>query len=78
MPCKTALEYLTVDELAAQCRVTSPTIARWVASGRLPRPIRLGRRWLFPAADVAAHLDRLKDQNKPAPPKVGEAFFAPL
>jgi hypothetical protein len=45
---RTALEpLLTSDDLRRLFRVTSRTIARWYASGRLPRPVKVGggNRW---------------------------------
>jgi excisionase family DNA binding protein len=54
--------FLTVDDLARLCRVTGQTIERWIREdGRLPRPVRVGRRWLFDAEEVKAHLRRLRD-----------------
>jgi excisionase family DNA binding protein len=35
-------DYITADEIAAQLHVHRSTITRWIDSGWLPRPIRLG------------------------------------
>jgi excisionase family DNA binding protein len=43
----TAGEYLTSEELAVIFKVKVPTIRRWHREGRLPRPVWVGRNWLW-------------------------------
>jgi excisionase family DNA binding protein len=51
--------YLTQDEVARRLEVTGQTVRRWRAEGRLPKPIQIGRKLLFRAGDIDAHLARL-------------------
>jgi len=48
---------LTREEAAAQCKLSPSRFSRWVAMGRLPRPLLGTRRWDQKAIDRA--LDRL-------------------
>lgn len=48
---------LTREEAAAQCKLSPSGFSRWVAMGRLPRPLPGTRRWDQKAIDRA--LDRL-------------------
>ena len=40
---------LTIDDVAAQCRVHTSTVRNWVETGEFPAPIKIGRskRWLM-------------------------------
>jgi excisionase family DNA binding protein len=40
-------ELLTVREVAKLFRVTEQTVYAWVKSGKLPKPVRLGKRCLW-------------------------------
>jgi excisionase family DNA binding protein len=53
------LAHYTVEDLERVFHVKRPTITRWIAEGKLPRPIRPGRRLLFPSGEVDAYLARL-------------------
>lgn len=48
-------KFLTVEEIAAQLRVTTRTVNRWCALGML-RARRAGRQWLITPADLEAFL----------------------
>lgn len=45
---------LTVEELAERYRTAPATVHGWVYKGTAPRSVRVGRRRLFPLADVLA------------------------
>jgi len=45
------------SDLAKLFKVTEQTIQRWEKAGRLPAPVRLGRKPLWPADVVRGHLD---------------------
>jgi len=63
----TEAKHLTVDEVAALYRVTGQTVVRWQREGKLPAAVRVGRRWLFPAAEIMAHLEHVRqDDSGPA------------
>lgn len=45
--------YLTINEAATECRVSSRTIRRWLSDARLPlRHYKLGRRVVIARADL--------------------------
>ena len=53
-------ELITVKEVAARLSVTARTVWRWVAQGKLPRPLRLSAgcvRWW--SGDVERFLEAL-------------------
>ena len=50
---------LTVREVAAVVSVSERMIRGMVASGRFPRPLRIGRSVRWRASDVATWVDRL-------------------
>jgi excisionase family DNA binding protein len=50
--------YTTAD-LAALFRVSARTVARWAASGRIPAPVRIGRRNRWTASAIQHYLDEL-------------------
>ena len=55
--------YLTLRELCAKLGGRSrSSIANDLAAGRLPRPIRLGRRVYWPSDVVDAHLRAMHDR----------------
>jgi excisionase family DNA binding protein len=62
-------KWLTLDDVAGALRVSTQTAKRWVREGRIPQPIRVGRRLLFSAAEIHGHLESLRregeDQNSP-------------
>lgn len=43
---------LSVEGLAAELHATVKTIGRWDAVGKIPRPLRVGRRLLWPRAEI--------------------------
>jgi excisionase family DNA binding protein len=43
---------LTVAELADLLRISIDTVYSWAAEGKLPKPIRIGRRLLWRAEDI--------------------------
>ena len=45
---------LTTAEVAARLKVTSKTVYRWRAEGRIPAPIQVGRALLWQSADIDA------------------------
>jgi excisionase family DNA binding protein len=56
----TMAKLLTLEETAALFHVGTATISRWLKVGRLPRPVRVGRRWLFDAEAITAHIEQLR------------------
>lgn len=52
---------LTVEEVAAICRVPPATIYRWNHFGTGPPRLRIGRHVLYPAADLWAWLDARRE-----------------
>lgn len=52
--------WLTTAEVAQLLRVSDQTVAAYLRAGKLPQPIRIGRRLLFRATDIEAHLARLQ------------------
>lgn len=49
---------LTREELAEVLRVTGRTIAKLVASGQFPAPLKIGRQWRWLAKEVNDFLHR--------------------
>lgn len=55
--------YLTIKELSQKLGGRSrSSIASDLAAGRLPKPVRLGRRIYWPSDVVDAHLTAMRDQ----------------
>jgi predicted DNA-binding transcriptional regulator AlpA len=55
----------TTRELAALLKVSPSTLLRWARDSETPlpfRPIRTGGEWVWPAAAVAATLDKLQER----------------
>jgi excisionase family DNA binding protein len=48
--------FLTRDETAAMLRVCVQTLDRYVKDGRVPSPVRVGRKLLFDAEELRRHL----------------------
>jgi predicted DNA-binding transcriptional regulator AlpA len=48
---------MTVADVAAYTKLSEQSVQRWVAQGRLPKPLKDTQRWDRRAID--AHLDRL-------------------
>lgn len=53
-PSPPADRLMSSAEIAALFHVSTATVHLWRASGRLPRPTRIGKRFLWRAADVQA------------------------
>ena len=47
---------VTMAELAQNLRTSRWTLRRWIQEGRLPKPTKLGRRYLWAADDIERHL----------------------
>jgi len=45
---------MTVRDVALLSHATENTVRRWVAEGKLPLPRRIGRRMLWPRAEIEA------------------------
>ena len=56
-------KWLTLDDVAGALRVSTQTAKRWVREGRIPQPIRVGRRLLFSAAEIHGHLESLRREG---------------
>jgi excisionase family DNA binding protein len=54
---------LTVKEVAAHFRVCRRTIEREIASGRFPRPLKIGRSLRFAEADLRTYVAKLKGES---------------
>lgn len=52
---------LSVKDVAASLGVSTRFVWKLVATGRLAKPIRLGRRRIFLRESLVAHLESLKD-----------------
>jgi excisionase family DNA binding protein len=52
--------YLTVAEMAGLFHVSTATIERWNRAGRLPVPVRMGKKLLFPTEEVRQQMERLR------------------
>ena len=50
---------LTSDDLERLFRVTAKTIARWCASGRLPRPVKVGGTNRWKASSIRKYIEEL-------------------
>jgi len=48
---------LSADEVAARLKVNRATIYRHVSAGRMPAPLKLGRRTLWRAAELRAWVE---------------------
>ena len=47
---------MTKEEVARYLRIAVRTLDYWVETGNFPRPLKLGRRCLWPEKEVADHL----------------------
>lgn len=52
--------YLTTAEVAARCRASASTVRYWRHIGYGPPSFRVGRKVLYPEAEVAAWLEELR------------------
>jgi excisionase family DNA binding protein len=60
-------EWVSVEELAAQVKVTVQTIYNWHAAGKTPRASKVGRRLLFNRSDVNSWIRaRAEPERRPA------------
>ena len=58
---------LTIDQLATKLGVSKSCIRKWLASGFLPRPLKLGKRLIRWELDtIAAWLDQQRQQRQPS------------
>jgi excisionase family DNA binding protein len=55
--------YLTVSEACEMLHVSHPTLRKHVNEGKLPRPIRVGRRLLFPVNELHKSLSGLREDQ---------------
>jgi len=60
---------LTVDELAALCKVPKATCYKWRQTGEGPKGMRLGKHLRYWESDVMAWLQSREDDWQPDPPK---------
>jgi excisionase family DNA binding protein len=51
-------ELVTMAEVIGRYRISRETLRRWIAEGRVPRPVKIGRRVLFRSTDLL----RLEDE----------------
>lgn len=56
-------ELLRNSDLRRELKIGRSTIWRWVAEGRLPAPIRIGRVTAWRRSDIAALIERLAGQR---------------
>ena len=55
---------LTAREGSAELQISEPTFWRWVASGILPKPVKLGGMSRWPRSELLAVIKRAKaDRN---------------
>jgi excisionase family DNA binding protein len=59
--------YLTPKEVAARLRVCRRTIEREIASGRFPRPLKVGRCSRFTESDLAGYEQKLREERDKVP-----------
>jgi excisionase family DNA binding protein len=60
----TECEFKTIREAARMLRATPQTVRRWVQLGLLPPPVRLGRKRLFDATEIAQALANLRAEKE--------------
>lgn len=56
---KHAVEYLTTTEVAEHYRTVPETVRYWRHVGRGPRSVKVGRRVLYPVAEVERYDEQL-------------------
>ena len=56
---------LSYSQLLAQIALSKREIQRRVASGRFPKPRKIGRRSLFVASEIQAFIESLKKTRTP-------------
>lgn len=57
-------EYLTTNEVAELCRTSPETVRYWRHNKRGPRSLKVGRRVLYPAAEVRAWIESSPDEKQ--------------
>jgi excisionase family DNA binding protein len=55
-----ATTLVTMEKVAELFHVSPQTIKSWAAKGTFPQPFRQGRQWLFDAAEIRTHLEKLR------------------
>ena len=55
-----SVEYMTTQEVADLCRTSAESVRWWRHVGRGPRSFRVGRRVLYPTAEVTRWLEELR------------------
>lgn len=59
------IDTLTVQDMAELLCVSSRTVWRWVASGRIPAPVRIGcRSTRWRVGDVQRYIDELPEARQ--------------
>jgi predicted site-specific integrase-resolvase len=48
--------YISSAVLTERFGVSLQTLPRWVASGFLPKPVRLGRQWFYPKDEIDSQI----------------------
>jgi excisionase family DNA binding protein len=59
----TVTEFLTAAEVAQVVRVSAQTVKSWGRDGKLPAPVKVGRRCLFRADEIDKLRQRLKAEK---------------
>jgi excisionase family DNA binding protein len=52
-------ELVTMAEVLGRYRISRETLRRWIAEGRIPKPVKLGRRVLFRSVDLLRREDEI-------------------
>jgi len=61
---------LKLDEVGRMLSVCRRSVERLVARGDLPRPVKIGRVSRLPASEVAAYIERVKQERDGDPVRV--------
>lgn len=57
--------FYSIADLMALFSVTDRTVWKWCASGRLPKPVRMGRKWSrWPKTQIDALLAEWAEQSR--------------
>jgi predicted DNA-binding transcriptional regulator AlpA len=54
---------MTIEQEGQVYAVGAQTLSRWAAAGRIPKPVRVGRRLWWKSSDIAAHMEGLQPEE---------------
>ena len=58
--------FVDATEITTELRIHKQTLRRWVADGLFPKPLRLGRKWVWLRQEYDSHIEAAAKQEQSA------------